>query len=229
MRGESVTRLETFVDAAFAFALTMMVISVGELPKSVADLMLALKRVPTFAASFAILMIFWTAHNSWSRRYGLENARTSFLSLLLVFVVLVWIFPLRMVMSGALHFMSAGYLPNEVELKTAGVLQDCFLIYGIGFGALSAIMFQLARTARAKGDELGLDSYELLETRRDIGSHGILLVSAVASVALTFVVRGSGNLLEAAPGFVYWLIGPAMFFHHRHFHALRKTLPPRAA
>ena len=227
MRGESVTRLETFVDAAFAFALTLMVISVGELPKSLSELILALKRLPTFAACFALLMIFWTAHNRWSRRYGLENGRTNFLSLVLVFAVLVWIFPLRMIMSGAMHFMSLGYLPSEMTMNSSTDLQGCFLIYGIGFAALSGTMLQLSRVALGQADELSLDSFERLETRRDIGSHAILLASALASVALTFVVRGSDNLLEAAPGFVYWLIGPAMFWHHRRFHALRKTLPPR--
>ena len=227
MRGEAVSRLETFVDAAFAFALTLMVISVGELPKTLPELLFALKRLPTFAACFALLMLFWTSHNRWSRRYGLENGRTNFLSLLLVFSVLVWVFPLRMVMSGAMHLMSAKFLPSEMDVNSSADLQGCFLIYGLGFAALSGVMLQLSRAAMAQADELSLDSFERLETRRDMGSHAILLGSALASIALTFVVRGSGNWWEAAPGFVYWLIGPAMYWHHRRFHAMRKALPPR--
>lgn len=227
LRGEAVSRLETFVDAAFAFALTLMVISVGELPKSLPELLMALKRLPAFAACFALLMIFWTGHNRWSRRYGLENGRTNFLSFLLVFSVMVWIFPLRMVMSGAMHFMSGQFLPTEMKISSSADLQGCFLIYGLGFGVLCAAMLELSRAAMARADELSLDSFERLETRRDIGSHAILLASAVASVALTFVVRDSGNFWEASPGFVYWLIGPAMYWHHRRFHKLRKTLPPR--
>jgi hypothetical protein len=35
MRGESMTRIETFVAASFAFAITMMVISLGTIPDSV--------------------------------------------------------------------------------------------------------------------------------------------------------------------------------------------------
>jgi|TARA_B100000809_G_scaffold203015_1_gene203974 uncharacterized membrane protein len=34
MRGENMTRIETFVDAAFAFAFTMLVISIDEIPRS---------------------------------------------------------------------------------------------------------------------------------------------------------------------------------------------------
>ena len=34
IRGDNMTRIETFVDAAFAFAFTMLVISIDEIPKS---------------------------------------------------------------------------------------------------------------------------------------------------------------------------------------------------
>ena len=34
MSGDNMTLIETFVDAAFAFALTKLVISIGEIPKT---------------------------------------------------------------------------------------------------------------------------------------------------------------------------------------------------
>jgi len=227
LRGESVSRLETFVDAAFAFAVTMMVISIGELPKSVADLMLALHHAPTFAATFAILMIFWTAHNRWSRRYGLETTGTTFLSLLFILLVMIWIHPLRMVMDGALSFMTGGWVPAVVALDTPEKLQGCFLIYGLGFAALSGVMVQLDRIALEQADELYLDALERLQTKRDLGSHTILLASGVLSITLTFFLHHENSIWSASPGFVYWLIGPAMHFHHSRFNRLRKALPPR--
>lgn len=229
LRGESVSRLETFVDAAFAFAVTMMVISVGSFPSSVNELKAALHRAPTFAVTFLILILFWIAHNRWSRRYGLETARTTLLSLTLVLVVLIWLYPLRMVIGGGLSFMSGGWVPSEMSLRTAGELQDCFLIYGVGFAALSLILIALHRAALGAADELGLDALERLETRREIGSHLILLGFALLSMLLTFVVREQDNFLAALPGFLYALIGPAMQIHHTRFHKLRKALPPRAA
>ena len=42
-RGEQTTRLETFVDAAFAFALTLLVISFDAVPQNYQELMNALK------------------------------------------------------------------------------------------------------------------------------------------------------------------------------------------
>jgi len=230
MRGESVSRLETFVDAAFAFAVTMMVISVGSVPANTRELMLALHRVPTFASCFLILMLFWAGHNRWSRRFGLETAGTTVLSLSFVLVVLVWLYPLRMVMAGAFAFMTHGWVPSEMQPGTNAELQDCFLIYGVGFGALSGILLLLDRIAIAKADELRLDEIERLEARRDQGSHALLLGFAVVSVILTFCVRSQPEgLVVSIPGFIYMLIGPAMHFHHARFGRLRKALPPRAA
>ena len=63
LRGESISRLETFVDAAFAFSLSMLVILVGTLPMDVPELFLALRKVPTFAACFLLITMFWSGHN----------------------------------------------------------------------------------------------------------------------------------------------------------------------
>ena len=54
-RGDRTTRLEAFVDAAFAFALSLMVIAVGSVPRSPEELSVALKGVPAFAACFWLI------------------------------------------------------------------------------------------------------------------------------------------------------------------------------
>ena len=95
-RGREVTRIEAFVDAAFAFAVTLLVISFDAIPDSVPALVAALKGVPAFAASFALLAWIWWSHAAWSRRYGLDDGRSVLLSLLLVFLVLVYVYPLRL-------------------------------------------------------------------------------------------------------------------------------------
>ena len=49
------TRLETFIDAAFAFAITMLVIAGSQVPDDVDALLGAFKNVPTFICSIAVL------------------------------------------------------------------------------------------------------------------------------------------------------------------------------
>jgi hypothetical protein len=50
LRGMEITRLETFIDAAFAFAITMLVIAAQQIPDDIETLLAAFKNVPAFVA-----------------------------------------------------------------------------------------------------------------------------------------------------------------------------------
>lgn len=225
LRGNQVSRLETFVDAAFAFAVTLLIISVGTLPRSVEELTQALYRIPAFGVSFALLAMFWVAHNRWSRRYGLEDGTTTFLSLCFIFVTLVFVFPLRMIASGALAFFTQGLLPSEMLLSKLSELQDCFLIYGLGFVTLNAMIWLLYRHALKLADRLQLNEIERIETRRDAMVFLMMAAVGVLSILSTFFVRNvSSALLAGLPGFLYFLTGACQFPIHRHFNGLRRAV-----
>ena len=59
LRGIAMTRLETFIDAAFAFAITMLVIATQQIPDDIETLLAAFRNVPAFVASIIVLGIFW--------------------------------------------------------------------------------------------------------------------------------------------------------------------------
>jgi uncharacterized membrane protein len=147
-RERHATRLETFVDAAFAFALTMLVISVDAIPHSFEELLEALKRVPAFAASFAIIVMFWLGHYRWSRRYGIEDNASVALSLALVFLTLVFLYPLRLMMSGAFNSLTGGWLPSEIRITRIAHLQLLFVLYGLAFMLMSGTLLGLYRRVR---------------------------------------------------------------------------------
>lgn len=63
LRGLSNKRIDAFTDAAFAFALTMLVISFDHVPTSFAELTAPIKNIPAFAASFTQIAMFWYAHH----------------------------------------------------------------------------------------------------------------------------------------------------------------------
>lgn len=225
LRGESISRLETFVDAAFAFALSMLVISVGGVPKDVGELLLALHRIPTFAASFLLILVFWLAHNRWSRRFGMDDGATTALSLALVFTMLVFVYPLRMVISGGLSFMTGGFLPSEMRVNAMPDLQGCFVVYGLGFTLLSLFIVQLNRLALRRARELELDELEILCAREEVLAFAFLAASGVISVAIALCLWHSElHVLGGLPGFVYAGLSVTQPLHHRRFHARKLAL-----
>lgn len=190
LRGAQPTRLETFVDAAFAFALTMLVISVEHVPETFSELLEALKRVPSFAASFAIVVMFWHGHYRWSRRYGIEDTRSVLLSLLLVFLVLVFLYPLRMMMSGAFHSITGGALPTEVRIEQLSDIRAFFFLYGFAFASMCAVVALLFDHARRSAPSLEppLSAYEHWGAVVEVQAWTILCAMGAASAALALAL-----------------------------------------
>jgi hypothetical protein len=207
MRGENMTRLEVFSDAAFAFAMTMLVVSVGNIPQSHSDLILALKAAPAFGLSFALLAWYWSYHRKWSRQFGLEDGISSILTLLMVFIILVYVYPLKLMFSSFCHFISAGWLPSEYKVDNAEQIADLFIIYGVGSAALSGVISALYWHAKRRTSELSLNHLELALTSRN------------CSVWLTHSVFGAISAAFAAclpisiavyAGFIYFGMGAAI-------------------
>ena len=87
-------RIEAFSDAVMAFAVTLLVVSL-EVPKTFNDLMVSLSGVAGFAICFALLMFIWHDQYLFFRRYGLQDTRTISYNSMLIFVLLVYVYPLK--------------------------------------------------------------------------------------------------------------------------------------
>src|SRR5215471_13884633 len=84
-RGGEISRLEGFTDAVFAFAVTLLVVSL-EVPKTFTELAQAMKGFVAFAICFATLVQVWYYHYIFSRRYGLQTTYAVYMNAVLVFV-----------------------------------------------------------------------------------------------------------------------------------------------
>src|SRR3954468_11492821 len=89
-RGGEITRLEGFSDAVFAFAVTLLVVSL-EVPKTFHELMEAMRGFAAFGICFALLADVWFNHYRFFRRYGLQNPWAVFLNCVLLF----YVYPLK--------------------------------------------------------------------------------------------------------------------------------------
>ena len=207
LRREAVTRLDTFVDAAFAFAVTLLVVSFGAMPDSFAELYDALRRFPAFVAGFALIGMFWGAHHRFSRRFGLDDGTVTVLSLALVAGTLFYVYPLRMVMSAGMNFLTLGWAPSEFEVRSFYEFRLIFVIYGVGFGVLAAIIAWLNVHALRRADRLRLDAAERLLTRTEIGFQLIIIGCATLSILLALLLPPGRDWMMALPGMAYALMG----------------------
>jgi len=202
-RGGATTRLEAFVDAAFAFAVTLLIVSFDRIPDSTAALVVALKGVPAFAASFLLIASFWRGHVDWSGRYGLDHREVQRLSLLLVFVALVFVFPLRMMFATLFAFVSDGWFPADLRFATLADVRIFFFAFAIGLGSMGMTMLLLYRSAWQRREALALDAAEIAMTRIELmrwaGVPAIAAVSVLMCASETLVTIG-------APGFVFFAL-----------------------
>jgi len=188
LRGLEMTRLETFCDAAFAFSVTLLVISGDGIPGSYEELVAALKGIPAFVASFAAVASFWWAHRLWSRRFGLEDGVTALLSLAMVAVMLIYIYPLRMIFGAFAHWASGGFFPAEYTLASSRDLLGIFAVYGFGFATQAGMLALLHARALRVSDQLRLDAAERLRTRQEIARTGTLAMTGLASAVFALVM-----------------------------------------
>jgi hypothetical protein len=137
LRGIEMTRLETFIDAAFAFAITMLVIAAQRIPDDIKTLLAAFKNVPVFIASIIVLGIFWRGHWLWSRRYGLEEGVSIFISWAMIVTILIYMYPLKAIFSSMWFLLSGGRVGHPLGAHSDSQARALFAIFALGFTAIA--------------------------------------------------------------------------------------------
>ena len=208
-RRHEVTRLEGFSDAVFAFAVTLLVVSL-EVPRTFNELAVAMRGFFAFAVCFAMLFQVWWRHHTYFRRYGLEDAVTKALTGVLLFVVLFYVYPLKflwtLVFVGQFMGGARVHLPDgrvEPMILDAQVPR-LFEIYGLGAAAVFSVFVALYLHAYRVRGALSLTPYEVLETRLSVLSNIGLAAVGLVSAAFAWVGGKWGVFLAAM---VYWTIG----------------------
>ncbi len=201
-RKHEVSRLEAFSDAVFAFALTLLVVSLDS-PKNYHDLMVLVRGFLPFACCFALLVWIWYEHSALFSRYDLRDGLSVVLNAGLLFVVLFYVYPLK-------YVMSVAFLPIAPQPHLEGPLRDqvprLFVVYGLGYVAVFVILALLYYRAWSTRGDLRLTAGEALDARLYMGAH---LVSAGVGLLSTLWALLAPAGLAAAAGLVYFLMAPA--------------------
>src|SRR5216117_1948000 len=217
LRGIEMTRLETFIDAAFAFAVTMLVIATGQVPDDIEALLVAFKNVPAFVASIAVLSIFWRGHWLWSRRFGLEDGVSILISWAMLVTILIFIYPLKAIFGSMWYLLSSGHVGQRLSLHTTeSQARTIFAIYALGLIAISAEILLLYLRAWQLREPLRLNERESLLTRGELSGWSIPV--SVGIVSLVFALTLPIEKI-AWCGWVYFLMAIILrvhwFWHRR--------------
>jgi uncharacterized membrane protein len=215
-RGHEVSRLEGLTDAVFAFAVTLLVVAL-EVPHTFEGLMDVVRNLPAFVICFVLLMVFWTAHYQYFRRYGLEDGLTRFLTMGILVLVLFAVYPLKFLFTLVTANLFQLHLANTPHLETMAEVRTLYLIYGLGFAGVWLLYTALYGHALSRRHELQLTPAETIETRASLWSCMLYVLTSVASIALAY-----GSRSDVAPGFVYCALAPLQLLN-RSVHRRQKN------
>ncbi len=230
-RGEDVSRLEGFSDAVFAFAVTLLVVSL-EVPQTFDELLVAMRGFFAFAVCFALLFSVWHDHYKFFRRYGLRDPFTVYLNAALLFIVLFYVYPLKflftMLVDQLLGFDEKVRLPNGSVTEAIEPAQWPLLmvIYGAGFVAVQLVFILFYLRAYSLRGALGLSAHEASITREEIQSSLVNALVGLASVAIAAL--GGQEAVEWA-GLAYLLIFPLQVINGRLMDSQRRRDEASAA
>lgn len=204
------TRLEALSDGVFAFAATLLVVSL-EVPGTFDELLADLSGLAAFAVSFGALLMIWSVHAAYFRRYGLEDGWTQALNGCLLFVVLFYVFPLKFVAAG----ITSTVFGIDVErthrmISTYDELSLLFQLYSLGFVLIFAFVSLMYRHATRRAAVLALDAAQLTEAHFLKRHYALFVLVGAASVALAHWRVG---LVIGFPGWVYAALGPLCWAH----------------
>lgn len=188
VRGIEVTRMEGLTDAMFGFSITLLIVSL-EPPTSYDQLVTLMLSFPAFGVTFMLMMFIWFWHYRFFRQYGLNSGQVLWANAVLMFVVLLFVFPLKFFATIVIDtiFLErwAGIdMPDQVD-RTGLNYPILHTIYAVGFAAVFicfAWLYKLALNAR---EQLELTDYEAMSTRVHINMY--LLVAAVPSLTIPLV------------------------------------------
>jgi uncharacterized membrane protein len=201
-RAGEITRLEAFCDVVFGFAITLLVVSL-EVPHTYAELLADMRGFLPFAACFAQLAMIWRTHYKFSRRYGLEDPYTVFLNVVLLFLVLFYVYPLKFVFTLLFSEIMGANASANLDWHEASMLMR---IYASGFAAVFLLFVLMYAHAYRLRRELALNPVEVLETRLAMRENLLLALVGVASFLVAFKSPGWA-------GWVYLAIGPLLGAH----------------
>src|SRR5918997_1050350 len=194
-----VSRVEALSDGVIAFAVTLLVVSL-EVPRTFDELLVTMRGFLAFAITFAMLFHVWFVQYKFFRRYGLNDNFTIWMTGLLLFVVLFYVYPLKfvwtMITNVVLGFGRTVEVGGQVvPVVRAQQMPTLLAVYGAGFAAVFIILALLYWHAYRKRAALELSELETADTRSYVQENALMAGVGLLSVGLALTNTRFSSLL----------------------------------
>jgi uncharacterized membrane protein len=215
-RGHEVSRIEGFSDAAFGFALTLLIAS-QQVPRTFQDLQETMRGFYPFAFCFAILITFWYRHFLFFRHYGLQDGYTALLNAVLLFVVLFFVFPLKFIVTAVsdhiMHHPHTITLPDGSSMPTmrSEDLPLAFQYYLFGLATVCLVFTLLYHHAYNQRHALQLSRQEVCETQIAIIHH--LFPMVICLITSVFLLTIRNQSIKSGLGFGFVVLCASAIYH----------------
>lgn len=214
-RGTEVSRVEAIADAVFGLVLAMLLLNEHP-PESFAGLTAAIKSLIPFAVTFTCIAMIWFEHYLLFRRYDLHDGPSIALTFLLLFLVLGFAYPLKLMFT-VLTVRMFGPIGQVTDESLGQFRAETFVVYSLAYAAIYATIALMYRCAQRRRRELELDACEVFLTRSAIVSCLVHVGVGLLSVTLLYVgitVESASFIVTSGmPGWIYFILGPAMGMH----------------
>lgn len=195
----NISRIEAFSDAVFAFAATLLVVSVGtDVDNSVLNI--DWKVFISFGVSFFVLIGLWSLHYNFFRRTNYMDNWIIAINSILLFVVLYYVFPLKSLIN-----TWTGGLGISIE-----DFSSLFQLYSLGFFLIFLCLSLMYYRAYTKTKHLE-NSISLHFYFRHFCIY--VIVALLSMVIAKFKI----GLRFALPGIMYAILGPLCYLHGIYF------------
>jgi len=211
-RGLNQTRIETFSDTAFALAITLLVLS-SSVPETFTELKESMGSVLPFGICISLIAVIWYQHYVFFIRYGLQNARTVILNIILLFLILVYVYPLKYLARFLVAYYSTLFNGDwqslqaefgDLFIESGGNLSYLMVMYGLGVVSIFFTLAAMYHHAYRQKEALALDEYEIFTTKASRLMNILQGSVAVLSVLIAGIAP-FGKVSPIVAGFVYML------------------------
>lgn len=213
IRGKEILRIEALSDAVFAFAVSLLVVSL-EVPQNFHELRVILRGALPFFATISLLFLFWYQQYVFFRHYALNDLPTILLNMAYLALILFYLYPLKFLFSLLLGaWLGIDFFPKSTEAGVAVLMPqdfpDLVVLFSVGYAVIWALLLLMHHRALQQAAVLQLSPYEMMYTKAE--RRGALWNVMVGFVAILLVWMG----FEKLSGICYLCIPILLWINNR--------------